>query len=67
MAAVATFVLVHSLLGTSTWSTMVVQLIAAVTIIVLVLSLLEASALVTMVLLRWLRWRPSCCCCCSRC
>ena len=58
MAAVATFVLVLFLLGTSACWTTVVQLLAAVKTIVLVLSLLDALALVTMMLLRWLRWRP---------
>ena len=50
MAAVATFVLVHSLLGTSACLTMVVLLLAAAMIVVLVLCLLEALAWLTMLL-----------------
>ena len=62
MAALATFVLVLFLLGASDWLMMVALLLAAAMIVVLVLSLLEALAWVTMVLLRWLRWRPLCWC-----
>ena len=70
MAAVATVVLVLSMLGTAAWLTMVVLLLAAEMTGVLVLSLFEALAWLTMVLLRWLHWGPSCwrviveCCCC---
>ena len=60
MAAVTTVVLVLFLLGTSACLTMVVLLFATAMIVVLVLSLLEALALVPLVLLRWLRGRPSC-------
>ena len=51
MAAVATVVLVLSMLGTAAWLTMVVLLLAAEMTVVLVLSLLEALAWSTMVLL----------------
>ena len=51
MAAVATVVLVHSMLETVAWLTMAVLLLAAAMTVVLVLSLLEALAWSTMVLL----------------